>query len=352
MVPHLTPTEKIFANHKNFGGDFDDELKKNLKKFDALEIASGYIGSSLITKYKSQLLEIAQRGYCKILIGMIFNEGVSATQKTLLEDLDADLKSVNAKSGVYVTLNQYHGKVYRFQKDGLTKVYVGSSNFSMSGLKNNYEFNVLVTEEDSLSRVNDFMDYLFSDGCDFSAKLDEVELIVKGARAEGGSKAATPSLKLSQFIIGESEFPKQEPQSSVDIVLRVDEQPNSSLNLFFDKGRKNKEGKYAPRPWYEVEITSTASERRHPDYPMGDFMAYVKDGNQHYRIPMITASDNHKAITSKDGRAILGELIKGKLERSGLLQVGQRITSETLLDYGRSAVTLKKFASQSYYLEF
>ena len=67
---------------------------------------------------------------------------------------------------------------------------------------------------------------------------------------------------------------------------------------------------------------------------------------------MITASDNFKAITSKDSRAILGELIKGKLQRLGYLEKYQRVTSETLGEYGNDTLELNKFADGKYYLVF
>jgi DNA-directed RNA polymerase subunit F len=67
---------------------------------------------------------------------------------------------------------------------------------------------------------------------------------------------------------------------------------------------------------------------------------------------MITASDNFKAIMSKDGREILGELIKGKLQRMGYLEKYQRVTSETLSEYGNEIIELNKFADGKYYFVF
>ena len=75
--------------------------------------------------------------------------------------------------------------------------------------------------------------------------------------------------KLSKYEISKSLFPQLKELSETKIRLRVDEQPRSSLNLYFEKGRKNpKTGKYSPRPWYEVEITSEKNERT-KDYPKG-----------------------------------------------------------------------------------
>jgi len=83
----------------------------------------------------------------------------------------------------------------------------------------------------------------------------------------------------------------------------------------------------------------------------GEFLAYV-DGNRFYRIPMITASEDFKALTSKGNRSILGVLIKDKFERVGALKRGERITSETLIDYGSDTVTLGKISETDYLFEF
>ena len=47
-----------------------------------------------------KLIQIARRGFLKILIGMIYHEGVSKTQKKTLEEFNKDLKKINNQSGV------------------------------------------------------------------------------------------------------------------------------------------------------------------------------------------------------------------------------------------------------------
>ena len=140
---------------------------------------------------------------------------------------------------------------------------------------------------------------------------------------------------------------------------RPEVQPASSLNLYFDKGRKDKNsGRYTPRPWYEVEVTSQKKEQDNPIYPKGDWTAYVKEktnGNtSYYKIPMVTSSGKKtspKAIQSKDGRHILGELIKGKMERAGSLKKHEQITRDTLDLYGRDYIELTKISDRIYFLE-
>lgn len=343
---------KNFTNHKNFGGHFGKEIISNFKKYQSVEIASGYFGVSQIKAMWNEILEIAQKGHCKILIGMIYHEGVGKEQKRILLELDKELKGVNSSSGIYIALKQYHGKVYRFTKPGEDKMYVGSSNFSASGFYTNHEFNTEVTDPDIKLNVIEFFDFIFDESNDFALPLDKVELQVKGQKTTSTKKSDGGKGDLGDFEIKQKDFPTLPVLSSVKIKLRVDAQPNSSLNLYFDKGRKGLDGKYAPRPWYEVEVTSEKTDRDQPDYPKGEFEAYAEDNGRFYKIPMITASDNFKAITSKDGRAILGELIKGKLQRLGHLEKYQRVTSETLGEYGNDTLELNKFADGKYYLVF
>lgn len=348
MIHHSEQTSSVFSNLQQHGGNFEDEFKRNITTCNSLVIASGYFGVSVLEKYKSSLLQVAERGSCKILVGMVFHEGVSASQKRALEQLHSDLCQASVDSGVYITLRNYHGKIYKFTDGEEESIYVGSSNFSDSGFRTNYEFNTLVQEVETRQQVNAFIKFIFSDRCDFVQPLHMVELVVKGTKTKIEKQEYE---NLQSMEIGADDYPISSPTNFITIQLRPDAQPNSSLNLCFEAGRKSK-GKYAPRPWYEVEITSIKSERAQQGFPRGEFTAYIKDENRFYRIPMITASDDFKALTSKGNRSILGMVIKDKLERVGALKRGERITSETLVDYGNDTITLKMVSEKNYLFEF
>ena len=282
---------------------------------------------------------------------MIYHEGVGKEQKRVLLDLHRDLRNINSDSGVYVSLTPYHGKVYRFYSDAEESIYVGSSNFSASGFYTNSEFNAKLEDPLTKSEVVGFLRYAFNTSNNFVAPLDKVELLVKSTKV-GSSVTNAARNTLEQFRIKKSDFPSMPALSSTVIKLRVDQQPNSSLNLFFDRGRKTSGGIYTPRPWFEVEVTTTKAERnQNADYPKGEFVAYVKDRG-YFKIPMITASDGFKAIASRGNRAILGEFIKGKLQRLGFLQLYERVTAETLMEYGNDTFILEKIADKEYYMKF
>lgn len=349
----------MFTNHQNHGGNFGDEINSILNQVISAEIAVGYFGIYKLKKLKPELLDIARRGFCKILIGMIYHEGVKNNyERNFLYTFDQELKAINANSGIFISTRKYHGKIYKFEMGEATKIYTGSSNLSDGGFSNTLEFNSQLSEVDKIN-TNSYLNWLFNNR-EISQPLSFIKLKIKSDDKQPSIIATnnrpnnlptTKKKSLIDLIITKQAFPTAQAISSQKITLRVDEQKESSLNLCFDKGRVKK-GIYTPRKWYEVEITCNKTDITNSNYPKGDFEAYVKNGNIYYKINMITASSGYKAITSKGNRLILGELIKGKLEEAGLLEVNETITSEILAEYGRDFIELKKFAPNKYYLEF
>ncbi len=353
----------LFTNDKRQKKKFLKEFEEVMKDSDSLHIASGYIGTSTIEDLETRLVKIAMRGSCKLLIGMVYHGGVTKKQYSALNTLDKKLRSISSENGVYISRVQYHGKIYRFLKDSIDyKIYLGSSNFSKEGLDSRLEATTLLIDDVSKTEVSSFLDYLFS--LDTTARLEEVDLRITGSK----KVKLLPSKDLEDYEIKESEYPDITKAVGICYIeLRVDSQPRSSLNLYFDKGRKNQKGKYAPRPWYEVEITATSKEIKSPFYPEskskgvktkareGSFIGYFKENGKFYKINMVVHADNGKNISSdksSGGRATLGKIIKGRLERARLLKEGELITSDVLDAYGSNTLKLAKIDSNTYIIDF
>ena len=344
----------IVTNDALHGGKFKKQFLQRVKRAKCLTIATGYFGADLIQDVQTHILEVSRKGECRILLGMVFHGGISQKQKKCLEELDAKLRKINPANGVYISRKEYHGKVYRFDDD----FFVGSSNFSREGFESRWECTAEIKDDETRNAAKKYLDFLFSQNT--TEPLSRVALSTR-TKAE----AVKSSRLLKDYKIGA--LPVGKAIDQMEIKLRVDDQPASSLNLFFDKGRKNQKGLYAPRPWYEVELTSTAEDRKHSCYPksklmkkgkksrQGIFNAFLVDGRNIYQVEMKVASDGGKALMSSKesgGRETLGRYIKGKLEEANVLKKGERITSDTLDAYGRDSITLKKIDDQNYILEF
>lgn len=354
--------DNLFTNKKEFGGSFLKEFETNLKVSENLMIASGYIGATTIEDLEDRIVDLSKKGQCKILIGMIYHGGVTARQKKVLTSLDEKLRAVSQNNGIYISRQQYHGKIYEFESSKEKQLYLGSSNFSKEGFASRLECTTLIKDSETKDSVSSYLHHLFS--LKTTIPLQDAEL-----RVHGKKKTRTKASKeLSDYEIPASEFPDiTTALGTCKIKLRVDNQPMSSFNLFFDKGRKNLHGKYAPRPWYEVEITTTTDEIASEFYPkselvkpgskakQGYFDAYVEYEGKYYKIKMVVHADNGKNISShkaSGGRETLGRIIKGKLENAGLLSEGDLITSDILDAYGRDYIKLIKFSDDKYILEF
>jgi hypothetical protein len=357
----------IYTNNSDYGGTLEKQFSLDIKDSNEIFIASGYFGKSQLSSFKERFIKIGKKGTCKILFGMIYHKGVRQEQLDELNALDSCLRADNPENGIYISRKECHGKIYKLKLNQKDKVYVGSSNFSSYGFSKRDECTIQVNDENTITGISNYIDYLFKR--DTTSPLSEVDL--------NRNRSATTFTKkgLKDFEIDGSEYPHaKDIIGTCRIKLRVDEQQASSLNLFFGKGRKNTDGLYSPRPWYEVEITSQKKDRNeyypksNPKHPgkktksggdsksrEGGFIAYAEADGKYYQINMKVGADNGKDIYSSSesgGRSTLGQLIKGKLERKGVLKKNERITSDILHDYGKNFIELKKINDKEYIIEF
>ena len=338
----------MYTNLVAYGGNFRSVLDSEFKAATNVTIASGYASLDIINAYNSEFIRIANSGgRSRLLLGMAFYEGLSQKKYDALIKLNLALISYGHDSGVYVTNGRrYHGKVYHFERQSESSIYVGSSNFSTSGTKNNIECTLPVTVPQQQVEITEFLEELYSQN--YAIKIDQADNIVSTQKQSALSKIQNQWSNLSTYdprTISKDNLPK-----FVFPLSRVVDKQQSNLNVYFGKGRWNRKTDIVtPRPWYEIELIADQTLRSQPEYPQGDFTAYTDDG---YIIPMRTQGDNYKNIRSKDSLQIFGMWLKGKLERSGSLKRYEPVTQETLTEYGSDKLVFYKITKGEYYLEF
>lgn len=356
-------SEILFTNYTT-ASKFKNEFKKKLIDSDRLVIASGYFGYSTLVEFEKDLVNVAKKGDCKILLGMLFHGGVTKKQQEILKKVNKSIRSVNPDSGIFISTSDYHGKIYQFYNSAKNRhdLYLGSSNFSNEGFASRNECTSYIENENLKSEVSQYLDQLFNEK--LAKRIEDVELRSRS------SKVIKPSKLLKDYEIKKTEYPDINQSIGVcPIKLRVDDQPKSGLNLNFGSGRKNTKGLFAPRPWYEIEIGTSKQDRDNPFYPKtklnakkdggksreGDFIAYASNDDKFYKFNMKVFADSGKNIATSDlsgGRETLGKFLKGKLEDKGLLKEGEVITSETLMEYGNDTLRLYKLNDNEYIMEF
>lgn len=337
----------LWNNLENLGGDFLDQVDTEFSGSNGVTIASGYVSLDIINKYYTSFERIAQEGgLSRLLVGMAFYEGLSANKLSLLNTLNSQLIQSDERNGVFVSWNgKYHGKIYKFTKQEDSNYYLGSSNFSRSGLSGNIECTASISDADTQLKLNNFIDYLFLP--ENAIHIDKAEIIVPGS-SEYRRKIAVTLDDLQRYdptTIDKSLYPKFDFPLS-----RIADKEKSNLNAYFGKGRWSRStGKIVPRGWYEVELIADSNIRSTPLYPQGQFEAYTDDG---YIIPMVTNGDYHKNIRSKNNLKILGQWVKNKLQKNNILIPLTPVTQDTLDSYGRNSILFYKISDGKYYMEF
>ena len=73
------------------------------------------------------------------------------------------------------------------------------------------------------------------------------------------------------------------------------------------------------------------------------FILHYRETNEYYPCKMATYSNYNKAMCTDVNRHLLGEFIKSRLEKLGLLKVGVPITQNILLSYGAECIEIERF---------
>ena len=110
-------------NYTNAKIPFRNVLEQELRRASAVDIAVGFCGLSAVTNYAEELKRIARIGRVRLVLGMYRSQGAfSQGLYNALVALDKELEqaaTANGRTdgtGVYVTLVDYHGKLWRFQQ--------------------------------------------------------------------------------------------------------------------------------------------------------------------------------------------------------------------------------------------
>jgi hypothetical protein len=342
-------------------GELGQHLFERLSSPDttSLTAVSGYVGRETVDRLIAVVRKRPELSI-KLVVGMAAKEGIAQRSYESLGQLHqllcASSTAQKSKSGVYWYFSGQngersrglHAKAYRLTGKNVDDLFIGSSNFSFSGLSlsGNVELNVLDTSSSAKLEFDKFFESNLGSGFNF-VPYDKVEdFPIRGKTIQQSRKK--PGL---QKVAKPTDF-RGYPFVDIDLALNIEEKTRSSLNVCFGRGRWSRSsGKVKPREWYEVEIICPKSVTQNPSYPKGDFQALTSDG---YSFLARTQGDYSKNLRSKDSLLTLGLWIKSCLEDSGALTNSPQelVTRETFETYGNSILRLYRTNKTSAVLHF
>lgn len=330
----------------------DDFYVDCLQKADNINIATGFITNDAIAEL-SRILTLRDFGVSvNLLIGMHYIDGFTQLQYNSIRRLNDVITERNA-GNIYLSTNAlFHGKMYSFTKDSeCIGAFIGSSNLgSFLGTSSSMiEADAVFHDKEATkvdSKIKDIIRILgtpFATAPEVSTfKAPEQKIFVGNPNV----------LEKSQ---GETELYRQQRNGQI-FRIPLKSNPKSNLNTYFGAGKvKNK---FSRRDWNEVElILSNKLENRDIlPWVMGDgkkqsceFDVVTADG---YEFTCSCQGDYGKNLRSSKDLRILGRWIKGNMENTGALTVGEPVTDDTLSLFGHRAILLQKTSNNKWFMWF
>ena len=305
---------------------------------ESIHISTGFISVESL-QYLLENAKIGNISYLDLTIGMHHFDGFTRTQYDAALHLAKYLQASQKGNVSICVAFPFHGKVYGFQKNGKPFAAIaGSSNLSALRGENTYNFEVDAALDDPkvLKELCEFQIQLKEKACmplvDWQPKSFNENIVIPGA-LKLSSKEAAEHWRLDHV----SEF-----------LIPLKPEPKSNLNVYFGKGRLNKKKFIRRRPWYEVELIVPSDITSLPGYPYkSKFKVITDDG---WMFSCKTSGDYSKNLRSENDLCILGTWIKGRLESSGFLKLGEPVSRSILENYGKDCLRLIKTTNTDIWL--
>lgn len=320
-----------------------DYIDSYLENATSLNIATGYITDESIVMLR-RLVEFRKHEMnLSLLIGMNYIEGFTKLQYNAVLDLDKYLKE-RQLGNVFVCPNVlFHGKMYSFMKDAsCLGAFIGSSNLgSFMGTARNYieadvyfgaELGIQINERiisltQAIGKPANDADKIL-DFIEPAGLLDGYEHVKKLSVAECISMCSNAS--------------------DIRVAIPLKTYQKSHLNTYFGAGKIP--GRFSRRDYYEVEIIISKEQKDFdliPGIDKSKFTVVTKEG---YKFECSRQGDYGKNLRSVHDLKILGKWIKGQMVNSGALNLGDRVTDETLEKFGKRNIVLTQSIDKTYWI--
>jgi len=328
---------------------FSDVVSKAIAEASEIEIVTGYFGNESIVEFQAILEQNLLDRKVAFIVGMAAFDGLTETQLKSLKNLSDFLISKNYGDVLIAVTFPIHSKVAVFSlPNGRVAAVIGSSNFTnLVSNSRQYETDLLIGDEDPiLTSLEEFVERSKRACLSLGEAVSRITILPP--------KLSTLSSEEGVTRIHPNEAKPAFSNLSFDIPIKPE--AKSHLNVFFGKGRENKQKIVIPRPWYEAEIIVSKDITTREGYPnkqsnSDEFCVITDDG---WSFLCHVTGDGGKNFRSVGNLEILGKWLKGRMEESGCLVPGERVTEKSFLDYGRDSMRLTKIADREdlWHLDF
>lgn len=321
-------------------------MHEQLVGIKEMVIISGYVGYQTI----KQLENLPSDIHSSIVYGMYGSEQISMPLHTAL----LEIQNTSPNIDIFYSTIPVHSKIYLWQsKKSLKRALVGSANFSVSGLKNNYKEVLTDVDKKSFSDLVNYCNRILDNSILCDDRGVQVKPVKKSYKISEKNKDAQPYLNEGICRVSLLDANNEVPAKSGlnwgcsdahvklgDAYIRITmDYIRDFPNLFPAKkyvgienvessGRKSREND-------EVELI----------WDDGVRMIGLLEGQQSSRIDGLVYP---KQLSSSPSKSIMGIYLRNRLG----VPLNHVITTRDLLKYGRTYIDISLIGEGLYYLDF
>ena len=301
--------EKVLINPANSGSN-------------ELFIVSGYSSATFLSRHLTELKDINSELKINLLIGMHQRRNDHSAYLNI-----KNLFNDHFDGYYYLGRPGVHSKTYSWIKDGKPSIaFSGSANYSQYGFFNTMQQNQMV--EDNPSALRDYFQDLKKDSIKIEDYLPSEEEVINIENVEGS------------LAPGQIEWIDYNRSVRISLLSKNGELPSRSGLNWGQRPEYNRD----PNQAY-LSIRSDA--RKEGFLPEKTFtFTLITDDNQ--TLDCTVAQEGRKAIHSTNDNSLLGKYFRNRLG----VKLGELVTKDSLLRYGRTDFLLKKLDDETFFLDF
>ena len=326
--------------------DLEKEVleKHLLPETDNFVIISGYIGIEPIKK----LVQLLPTIHTTIIYGMYGSDSISAPLHNALLELQENSRNIEI---LYTTV-PIHSKIYFWKVgDSIVNALMGSANFSVSGLRNDYKEVLADMNEETFPNFISYYDYVRANCISCNAANIKVRNISKVARTSLFRKQLlTCGICRVSLLDRKGLVPKKSGLNWGCSGGHVSE-GDAYIRITMDMIRKYPQ-MFPPKKYVNdiVNENSTGRKNRENDeveliWDDGTVMTGLLEGQSYNKLDGMIYP---KQLSSSPKKSILGVYLRKRLG----IPLNRVITKSDLRRYGRTHIDISLLGEGLYYVDF
>ena len=311
---------------------------------DAFAIISGYVGIEPIR----QLKELPADVRATVIYGMYGSDNISAPLHDALVKIQGELPNVEI---LYSTI-PVHSKIYFWRKgEDIKKGLIGSANFSVSGLRNDYREVLSDIDENSFGDFKAYYDYV-RERCipctDNSIKVRKVSKVARTTVQQ--QPLIAHGICRASFLNNKGKVPQKSGLNWGCSGAHVSK-GDAYIRITMDYVRTFPK-MFPPKKYVDgiENINSTGRKNRENDeveliWDDGTVMIGLLEGQNYNKIDGMVYP---KQLSSAPQKSVLGTYLRKRIGVS----LDHVITKSDLKKYGRTHIDISLISEGIYYMDF